>query len=319
MITRPDFEKKQILFVFPNQGDKMSFKNDNIVIVDSDKKIKHQSTCYRLFMVCIVGDITLTTGIIRRSRKFGFTICLMTSSMKLYQILGSTMEGNTLLHKKQYTYSGLSIARHLVKNKINNQKLAIKKLRIKTDDAKDVIASLENFANRTEECNELSELLGLEGNSAKLYFREVFSTVDWKGRQPRIKSDYINCSLDIGYTILFNFIDALLGIYDFDTYYGVLHKNFYMRKSIVCDIMEPFRPIIDLKTRKSINYGQINEDLFQIDNKRVELSWKHSTKVTQLYLEAILERKDEIFLYIQGYYRAFMKGIDTDDFPDFVM
>ena len=92
-----------------------------------------------------------------------------------------------------------------------------------------------------------------------------------------------------------------------------------MRKSLVCDIMEPFRPIIDLKTRKSINYGQISEDLFQLDNKRVELSWKHSAKVTQLYLEAILERKDEIYIYIQSYYRAFMKGIETDDFPNFIM
>ena len=59
-------------------------------------------------------------------------------------------------------------------------------------------------------------------------------------------------TLDIGYTMLFNIVDAMLQIYGFDTYYGVFHRCFYMRKSLVCDIMEPMRPIIDYEIRKAI-------------------------------------------------------------------
>ena len=93
----------------------------------------------------------------------------------------------------------------------------------------------------------------LYGNQDNLTY---FDNVQWNGRKPRIKSDYVNVVLDIGYTMLFNIVDAMLQVYGFDTYYGVFHKCFYMRKSLVCDIMEPIRPIIDYEVRKAINLGQ---------------------------------------------------------------
>ena len=36
-----------------------------------------------------------------------------------------------------------------------------------------------------------------------------------------------------------------------------------MRKSLVCDIMEPIRPIIDYEVRKAINLGQCKIDDFE--------------------------------------------------------
>lgn len=89
--------------------------------------------------------------------------------------------------------------------------------------------------------NELDylEIMGIEGNAARVYFPRIFDNVNWNGRKPRVKNDYVNVTLDIGYTMLFNLVDAILQIYGFDTYYGVFHRCFYMRKSLVCDIMEP--------------------------------------------------------------------------------
>lgn len=51
MLNANDFKKKQILFLFTNRGDKISFSNDNTVIKDSSGKIKFQATCYRIFMI----------------------------------------------------------------------------------------------------------------------------------------------------------------------------------------------------------------------------------------------------------------------------
>lgn len=101
MIDRTDFVKKQIIFYFPSQGDKMSFQNDNIVIKDKDKKTKFQATCYRIFLIFVVGDTTITTGLLSRAKKFGFSLCLMNRNMKMYQFIGARMEGNTLLRKRQ--------------------------------------------------------------------------------------------------------------------------------------------------------------------------------------------------------------------------
>ena len=80
MLNASDFSKKQIIFLFTNQGEKLSFSNVNIIVKDKEGKIKHQSTCYRLFMVCVVGNISITSGLIQRSKKFGFSICLMTTT-----------------------------------------------------------------------------------------------------------------------------------------------------------------------------------------------------------------------------------------------
>lgn len=317
MISRPDFMKKQILFVFTSSGEKLSFKNDNIIITEKDGNIKHQSTCYRLFMVCVVGEISITSGLIQRAQKFGFSICLMTRTMKLYEIIGFRMEGNTLLHRKQYEYDGEDVGKFIVKNKIDNQKAAIKKLRIKSDNANDVMCKLNQYSASLDNTVGLRNVLGIEGCAAKVYFHEMFSTAEWKGRKPRVKSDYINSTLDIGYTILFNFVDAMLRIYDFDIYLGVLHTSFYMRKSLVCDLMEPMRFLIDLQVRKSINYGQFKKEHFNVINHKYVLKWENSTKYTQLLVEPILKNKEAIFIYIRDYYRAVMKGLPADEYPVF--
>ena len=109
-----------------------------------------------------------------------------------------------------------------------------------------------------------SSLLGLEGSASRVYFPQIFNNVNWKGRKPRIKNDYINSTLDIGYTMLFNIVDSLLRLYGFDVYQGVYHKEFYMRKSLACDLMEPMRPLIDFKVRKAINLKQCKQEDFKV-------------------------------------------------------
>ena len=237
MLNANDFGKKQIIFLFTNAGEKLSFSNDNIVVKDRDGKVKHQSTCYRLFMVCVIGNISITSGLIQRSKKFGFSICLMSTTFRVYEIIGTRMEGNTLLRKRQYEYSENDIGRKIEQNKINNQKEALKNIRSKTEEVKEGIKLLEEMVEKLDAPLEYLEVMGIEGDAARVYFPRVFNNVNWKGRKPRIKSDYINVTLDIGYTMLFNIVDSILQVYGFDTYYGVFHKCFYMIKSLVCDLM----------------------------------------------------------------------------------
>ena len=88
-----------------------------------------------------------------------------------------------------------------------------------------------------------------------------------------------------------------------------------MRKSLVCDLMEPLRPIIDYAVRKAINLKQIQENDFRVYNKRYVLEWNKSADYAKLFLDAILEYREELFMYIQGYYRAFMKQKSIYEYP----
>ncbi len=318
MLNANDFRKKQIIFLFTNEGDKLSFLNDNI-IVKNKEGIKYQSTCYRLFMICVVGNISITSGLIQRSKKFGFSICLMTTTFKVYEILGARMEGNTLLRKHQYEYTENDIGRKIEQNKIKNQSQVLKNIRGKNQIMKEGIELLDKMVVQLEQPLEYLEVMGIEGNAARVYFSRVFDNVDWKGRKPRIKNDYVNVTLDIGYTMLFNIVDAILQVYGFDTYYGVFHKCFYMRKSLVCDLMEPIRPVVDYQVRKSINLGQCKENDFEVINNRWCLKYKSNPQYIQFLMNAILEYKDDIFLYIQQYYRFFMKRKSASEIPAFII
>lgn len=285
-----------------------------MVITDKEGKIKYQITCYLIFVIFVVGDLSLTTGIIRRTKKFGFVICLMTQSFKLYSIIGNRMEGNTLLHRKQYEYQGIAIARFLVENKMRNQRQALNSIRRKNIANKEAIAKLDDYLKQLESVEDEKTLLGIEGTAARVYFPQIFDIAKWKGRKPRIKNDYINTTLDIGYSLLFNLVDSLLQVYGFDVYCGVYHKEFYMRKSLVCDLVEPLRPIIDLAVRKAINLKQCKEDDFERIQNQYCLSYKKSPAYVSFLMEAILEQKENIFLYIQNYYRCFMKGRDISQY-----
>ena len=127
MMSTRDFECKQIAFVYTEKGEKISFKNDNLIITDSEGKIKHQSTCYRLFLLFICGDACLTSGILERSKKFGFNIVFMSSNLRIKTILPAKAEGNVLLRKRQYALEKTDIAAHVIANKIHNQTFLLKK------------------------------------------------------------------------------------------------------------------------------------------------------------------------------------------------
>jgi CRISPR-associated endonuclease Cas1 len=102
------------------------------------------------------------------------------------------------------------------------------------------------------------------GKAANVFFAAYFEAFNWKSRCPRTKIDVINTTLDIGYTILFNYIEAFVRLFGFDPYRGIYHQLWFKRKSLICDLVEPFRCLIDRQVRKSFNLGQCKLDDFEL-------------------------------------------------------
>lgn len=256
---------------------------------------------------------------IKMSKKFMFSIYLMNAYMKVYEVIGSRMEGNTLLREKQYGYEDYELGRVIIVNKMNNQLNTLKKIRKKSSEDKESIKEIEYIINDFKKQDNINvrKIMGYEGAVAKIYFSTIYKELEWKSRKPRIKIDYINTTMDIGYNILFNLVDALLSTFGFDNYCGVLHSKFFNRKSLVCDIIEPVRPIIDYEIRKNINLGIFKKSDFKKYGERYVLEWSKSKKYVREFAGVLNDYKDEIFIYIQSYYRAFMKELKAEDFPKF--
>ena len=116
---------------------------------------------------------------------------------------------------------------------------------------------------------------------------------------------------------MFNFIEGLLCIYGFDIYCGVYHTFFYQRKSLVCDIIEPFRCIIDRRLRKAHNLGQIDEKDFFFRDCQYHLQWRSQQKYIRLFMKDIIEEKEGLFIFCRDYYRWFMKELPIEQFPQY--
>ncbi len=318
MLSAPDFKEKQIILALLSHGEKLSFRNDNIIIKDANGIVKHQSTCYRLFALFIVGHVTITSGLLMRAEKFKYTIVLMSHSLRPYAGWPAKTEGNVLLRKKQYNYDGSELARHLVTNKLLNQLQTLKKIRSKELQLRDAIKHIEDYKKRLEKPDlEMQSILGIEGIAGRVYFQALFKEAGWKTRRPRTKIDMVNTLLDIGYTLLFNFVEALLNLYGFDIYQGVYHQQFYQRKSLVCDLIEPFRPIIDARIRKAFQLSQIKEEDFDIRQGQYKLYGEKARPYLIWLIEILVLHKQDIFMYIQSYYRAFIRDKEIKDYPMF--
>lgn len=317
MLSLPDFKNKQIIICNAVEGQKLSIKNDNIIIKQADETIVLQMTCYKIFSVWIIGGISLTSVLIERGKKFGFSIYLLSYSHRINAVINSIAEGNFLLRQKQYAYKKNDIARWLILNKINNQINLLKSIRSKEKRTIEIIDKLEIYLRELKDIDDVQNILGLEGTASRLFFKEWYKELDWKGRQPRTKTDYLNTLLDIGYTYLFNFIENFLHLYGFDVYMGVYHKQFYMRKSLVCDLVEPFRCIIDKKIKTGYNLGQIKKDDFEERQGQYFLKIEKNKYYIKIIVEEILLYKEEIFVYLQQYYRCFMREKLVEEFPTF--
>ena len=69
---------------------------------------------------------------------------------------------------------------------------------------------------------------------------------------------------------------------------------------------------LDYDIRKAVNLGQCKIDDFEQFDQRWGLKYKKNSDYIQFLMNSILEYKDDIFLYIQKYYRFFMKDRDGE-------
>ena len=108
-------------------------------------------------------------------------------------------------------------------------------------------------------------------------------------------------------------------MFGFDLYVGVFHRMWFKRKSLVCDIMEPFRCIIDRTVRTAFHRRQFASKDFCIEKGEYRLRRESAQDYYKVFVEALIPYKMDIFLYVQSYYRTFMRNGPTFAYPHFTI
>ena len=323
MFTHKDIEMRTIYvvnWIEHNRG--LRVHNGELMLEEFDEDNKKTLTKFpfqKLLALFVIGHITVTTPIIDKCKRFGVALVVMKPNLRPVFYWASSAEANYLLRKRQFEYNpdDIAIGKILVHNKVLNQKSTLMKTRKKDEATIGAINQCEAALNTIPDIEEYNQLMGIEGTIAKSFFAAYFSQYNWNGRHPRMKSDMMNVTLDIGYTILFNFIESFIRMFGFDLYVGVYHRLWFKRKSLVCDLMEPFRCIIDHATLISVNRKQFSEKDFTLIKQEYRLKYEKCAGYYKVFYDALIEYKMEIFRFIQQYYRCFMGCKSVKQYPIF--
>jgi CRISPR-associated protein Cas1 len=156
------------------------------------------------------------------------------------------------------------VARAQVAGKITHQRQLLLRAqrRLRDDDLAEVLGRLRLLAEQAVRETDLDRLRGLEGMAAALYFGQfgklLLSTeLVFAGRSRRPPRDEVNACLSFGYALLGTVIETEVLRSGLDLMIGFFHQPQYGRPSLMLDVLEEFRPLVDALVLRLINRRQL--------------------------------------------------------------
>ena len=323
MFTHKDIEHRTIFVINCIESERrLRVCNGELMLEEANGESHKTLTKFpfqKILALFIIGHISITTPLIDKCKRYGVALVVTKTNLRPVFIWANSADANFLLRKRQYEYSNddISIAKHIVLNKVVNQRNNLIRTRKKDDLTRNAISYCDAAINSIGDITNYDQLMGLEGTISKHYFSAYFQTLEWDGRHPRIKSDIINVAMDIGYTILFNYMECFLRMFGFDIYVGIYHRLWFKRKSLVCDLIEPFRCIIDHTILLAFHRGVFKEKDFIKSKHIYELQYDKCSAYYRVFYNALIEHKSDFFKFVQQYYRCFMGCKSAHQYPTF--
>jgi len=170
----------------------------------------------------------------------------------------SKMGSTALIRRKQLDAAncelGLKLVLDLIRQKINNQVAFLKKLKYARPDRKELFqaplytiqGSLDSLDRNFKDLEvSRSIIMGLEGSAGRAYFSCISKIMPekyrFKGRSKRPAKDPFNAVLNYCYGVLYSRVEKACIIAGLDPFVGFMHTDNYNKKSLVFDLIEPFR------------------------------------------------------------------------------
>lgn len=222
----------------------------------------------------------------------------------------SKMGSTALIRRKQLDAAdkplGLGLVTDLIRQKLENQIRFLKKLMHarpgKESAFEEPVKTIEHTLSALMLAEENLEkvrnrLMGLEGTAGRAYFRCLSNIIPEKyrfeGRSRRPAKDPFNAVLNYSYGILYGLVEKACILAGLDPYVGFLHTDNYNKKSLVFDLIEPFR-IYGEQTAVYLFTGKKMKDEYH-DSKGGGVSLNQKGK--PVVVEAMNRHLDETIRY----------------------
>jgi CRISPR-associated protein Cas1 len=236
-------------------------KSGEVLQVREKDALKQEIRIGAISQLNLMGNIQLSTQAIQTLCYADVPICYFSQGGWFYGITTGLNTKNVFLRKAQYRLAEqewfvLALARKLVAGKIRNQRIMLQRNHIEPRAI--TLQQMKSMAERAEEAQNIGELLGIEGNGARLYFGDFAGMIkaeddddvprqfkfDFSQRNRRPPRDAVNAMLSFTYSLLAK--DCTIACYavGFDPMLGFYHQPRFGRPALALDLMEPFRPLI---------------------------------------------------------------------------
>lgn len=236
-------------------------KSGNVLQIRGRDDKKQDVRLHEICQLNLMGNIQISTQAIQGLCEAGLPICYFSQGGWFYGITTGLNSKNIFLRRTQFRLAeeewfALSLARQLVSGKIRNQRTMLQRNHI--EPKSDSLAALKRMAEAAENARSIDELLGIEGNGARLYFQSFGGMIkvndeggdqdqfgfDFAGRNRRPPRDAVNALLSLAYSLLVKDLTIACYAVGFDPYLGYYHQPRFGRPALALDLMEPFRPLV---------------------------------------------------------------------------
>ena len=163
----------------------------------------------------------------------------------------------------------------IIKQKIINQAIVLNE--VSSDDAQELIKFAEDVLP--------GDITNREGHAAKYYFNRVYGKDFTRGT-----NDKRNTYLNYGYSLILSQFNKVITSKGYLTQLGIHHKNEFNQFNLSCDLMEPFRPLIDKKVFE-LNDDNFKDELIGYLSTNIEIANQKQTLVNaiQIYASSVFK------------------------------
>lgn len=258
----------------------LSLDGENVVILEKNEVVG-RLPLHNLEMIVTFGYTGASPALMGAcaSRNIGL-VFLSGNGRFLARVVGEVY-GNVTLRKEQYRRSeqedqSLWIAKNCILGKVYNSRWILERaardypIRLDTEKLRNKSGYLASSLLKIRDCKSASELRGLEGEAASVYFSAFDDLIlqqkedfHFAGRNRRPPTDEVNAMLSFAYTLLTSMCASALETVGLDPYVGFFHTDKPGRKSLALDLVEELRSIMaDRFVLTMINRKTINKDGF---------------------------------------------------------
>lgn len=264
-------------------------KSGFVLKVQDKETVVQEVRINEICQLNLFGNIQLTTQAVQALCEQEVPIAYFSMGGWFYGVTHGLGVRNIYLRREQFRLADvpgfcLRLARALVAGKIRNQRTLLQRNHVEPPPA--ALVQMKCMMDDAERAESQEELLGIEGNAARIYFQNFAGMIkpddpfgdndinfDFKNRNRRPPRDPVNALLSLAYSVLAKDLTIVCHAVGFDPFLGFYHQPRYGRAALALDLMEPFRPLIaDSAVINAINTRMVTSSDFVKSGNAVSLT-----------------------------------------------